>query len=144
MLPKISEVGRLGSDPALRYLASGKAVADLRIVFSKRKKTEAGGWVEDGSLWVKATVWDKHAEFVAESLSKGDSVIVSGELSESEWTDREGNVRKSLDLKVYDIGPVLKWNAVKVLRAERSSQSEGPVGDDPWASAPADDTEPPF
>lgn len=137
-LPRITEVGKLGADPNLRYLASGKAVADLRIVFSKRKKTENGGWVDDGALWVKATVWDKHAEFVAESLSKGDSVLVTGELSESEWTDKEGNVRKSLDLKVYDIGPVLKWNAVRVLRAERSSQSEAPAEVDPWATTTTD------
>ena len=144
-LPKITEVGKLFADPEIRWTATGKAVATIPIVFSKRTKTEAGGWQDAGTLFIRGTLWDQYAQNAVDSLSKGDSVLVTGEIFEREWEDKEGNKRKTLELKIYDIGPALKWNPAKISRADRSSQSAGPV-DDPWASNPPLDSEdsPPF
>lgn len=134
MLPKISEVGRLWDDPTIRWTPSGKAVVTVPLVFSKRKKTESGSWEDVGSLFVRGTLWDQYAQNVADSLSKGDSVLVSGELAEREY-EKDGEKRKSLELKIFDIGPTLKWGPVKIARAERSSgESWSSASDDPWAS----------
>lgn len=143
MLPKIAEVGRLWADPEIRYTAGGKAVCTLPLVFSKRKKNEDGTWVDDGSLFVRGTLWDKYAENAANCLAKGDQVFVVGELMQREYETKDGEKRTSLELKVYDCGPTLRWNEAKLSRAERSSQA-GPPVDDPWASTPPDSSEAPF
>jgi single-strand DNA-binding protein len=149
MLPKITEVGKLWRDPELRFTPGGKAVCDIPLVFSKRKKTDAGGYVDAGTFWVHGTVWDQCAENCAETLAKGDQVLVTGELYEDEFVDRKTNEkRKVVKLRIYDIGPILKWNSAKINRAERSSRQAEPE-DDPWASSPAgppldDDSEAPF
>jgi single-strand DNA-binding protein len=139
MLPKIAEVGKLWADPELRYTPAGKAVCSLPLVFSKSKKTDNGGWVDDGTFWVRGTVWDTQAENCAEALSKGDKVLVIGELCEREYEDKKtGEKRKSMDLKVFDIGPSLKFNSATISRAERLSKQGAPA-DDPWASADSSD-----
>lgn len=144
-LPRISEVGKLWKDPELKYISTGKAVCDLGIVFNKRTKTENGGWQDAGSLFVRGTLWDKYAENAAETLSKGDQVLVTGELHMREYEKNDGTKGQSLELKIYEIGPALKWNPAKIARADRLSQSSGPA-DDPWASNPplTSDEEPPF
>jgi single-strand DNA-binding protein len=149
VLPKVAEVGKLWKDPELRFTPAGKAVCDIPLVFSKRKKTDAGGYVDAGTFWVHGTVWDQCAENCAETLAKGDQVIVMGELYEDEYTDKKTNEkRKSVKLRIYDIGPILKWNSAKINRAERSSRDDTPPDEDPWASAPAPSLdsgeEPPF
>jgi single-strand DNA-binding protein len=142
MLPKISEVGKLWAEPELRFTPGGKAVCSIPLVFSKSKKTENGGWVDDGTFWVRGTVWDTQAENCAETLSKGDKVLVIGELCEREYEDKKtGEKRKSLDLKIFDIGPSLKFNPAKISRAERGSQQQGAQANDPWGSAPATDSD---
>lgn len=137
MLPKINEVGKLWGAPELRFTPTGKAVCTLPLVFSKSKKTDNGGWTNDGEFWVRGTVWDKQAENCAETLDKGDRIFVSGELVERKYTDKEGNERKSIELKVFEVGPSLKFNPAKISRAERMSQSGGLPNEDPWGSAPA-------
>lgn len=146
-LPRINgEVGRLWKDPTIRYTGSGKAVCEIPLVFSKRRKDETTGkWEDVGSMFVRATAWDAMAENCGNTLSKGDNVVVSGELSVNEYDRKDGSGKgQSIELRVYEIGPSLRWNEAKIQRVERRSESTGPV-DDPWGSAPAaGDEECPF
>ena len=136
MLPRIAEVGRLWADPSIRYTPAGKAVCTLPLVFSKRKKDEdTGKWVDDSSLFVRGTVWDQQAEHAGNSLSKGDNVFVTGELFQREYEAKDGGKRQSLELRVWEVGPSMKWNDVKIQHADRSSDGATP-SDDPWGSAP--------
>lgn len=153
MIPKIAEVGKLWKDPEISYTPAGKAVCKLSIVFSKRKKTENEGWIDDKELWIKVTVWEKYAENCMETLTKGDLVMVSGELYQRKYTDNNGQERTSLELQTYEVAPILKHNSAKINRADRSSQGGGGKADnDPWATSgttidapPLDsDTEAPF
>jgi len=56
-----------------------------------------------GALWPKCTIFGKRGEAVAPYLKKGQQVAVSGELSESKWTNKEGVEQKSLELRVNDV-----------------------------------------
>jgi single-strand DNA-binding protein len=133
-LPRISEVGKLWADPTIRYTAQGKAVTTVPLVFSKRKKDDTTGkWEDAGTLFVRGTLWEQYAEHAANSLTKGDTVLVTGELEQREY-EKDGEKRQSLELRIYDIGPALKWAPVNIQRADRSSQS-GPPADDPWSSS---------
>ena len=144
-LPKIHEVGRLTSDPVLRYGPSGKPVASLNVAFNKRKKDpQTGEWVDAGALFVRCTAWDQMAENVSNSLSKGDEVFVSGELSMREYDRTDGSGKgQSLECNLYAIGPTLSRATAKVARATRTGadgNGSGTPVDDPWAIAPATKT----
>lgn len=144
-LPKIQgETARLYADPELRFTPGGKAVCSLPLVFSKRTKNAQGVWEDSGSMFVRGTVWEQLGENAAESLSKGDEVIVTGELSIREFERKDGSKGQSLELNVYAVGPSLRWGPAKVQRVERGSASTSSAGADPWAGAPAEDDGAPF
>lgn len=154
-LPKIQEVGRLTSDPILKWTPSGKAVATINVAFNKRKKDAEGNWVDAGALFVRCTAWDQMAENCTESLSKGDEVFISGELSMREYDRTDGSGKgQSLELNLYAVGPNLSRATAKVNKATRSGEASTPQVDDPWSTAPATttgskstttyDDEPPF
>jgi single-strand DNA-binding protein len=152
-------VGRLVDDPELRFTSSGKAVARVRLAFSSRKKNPTTNEWEDGDkFFVDGTVWDQEAENVAESLTKGTEVHVTGRLKQRQYETREGEKRTAIDLQVDSIGPTLKYATAKVQKMQRSSggaqgrANPGVPGDgDPWsvAAAPVNagsfaDDQPPF
>jgi single-strand DNA-binding protein len=150
-LPRIAEVGRLAAPPELRFTQSGKAVCSMRLVFSKRRKNEASGeWEDVGTLWVDATAWEQVAENIAESgLDKGSEVLVIGELYEREYEKRDGSGKgKSLELRVYHVGPDLTRATARVSKVSRDGQGAPKAkarvggGGDPWGSAGGDDQAP--
>jgi single-strand DNA-binding protein len=123
----------------LKFGQSGKAVARIRLVANSRKKNEDGEWVDDKTLWMTGTAFDKQAENVAESLAKGDLVVVSGRLQTDEWEANDGTKRKrtATTLVIDSIGPSLRWDAQHKVQA--ASQR---TDDNPWGAPDA--SEPPF
>ena len=89
--------GRI-AEPELKYTQGGKAVLDLRICATPRKKNrDTGEWADDGTeLWVSAPFWDAEAERLAEFLGKGDTVTVTGTLAQEEFQRRDGGVGQKL------------------------------------------------
>lgn len=138
-LPRVAEVAKLWKDPELRYTPSGKAVCELPLLFVKRARNDAGQWEDVAQMWVRGTVWDRAAEHAAESLSKGDEVLVSGELSTREFERKDGSKGTSVEMRVFEVGPSLRWGSAKVSRAERSAARPSGPSDDPWQAAPADE-----
>jgi single-strand DNA-binding protein len=156
-LPTLTGIGRLVDDPELRYTSSGKAVTRLRLAFSARRKDpQTQEWVDGDKCFLDATLWDQAAESAAESLTKGIEVLVSGQLKQRTYEDREGNNRTVFELAFAAVGPSLRYATAKVQKMQRSGgsgyaqTSPAPGADDPWATsaAPAgtalQDTEPPF
>jgi single-strand DNA-binding protein len=164
----LTVIGNLTDDPELRFTPSGAAVAKFRIASTPRFMDKASGeWKDGDPLFLACTVWRQVAENVAESLSKGSRVIVSGRLRQRTYETKEGEKRTVMDLEVDEIGPSLRYATAKVQRMSRSGgggfgsgggggqQGGGGGGfasDDPWATAaPASsggggnfDDEPPF
>lgn len=134
-VPRITISGRLAEDPELRFTQAGKAVCRLRLVASDRVK-DGDQWKDGDTLWISATCWERLAENVAESTKKGDLVIVTGRLVTEEWTDREGNKRSAITLKVDTVGADLTFRTLphggKV--HEDRAASVGAPTDDPWAT----------
>lgn len=157
-LPTLNGIGRMVDDPELRFTSSGKAVAKLRLAFSARRKNPTTQEWEDGDkCFLDATLWDQAAENAAESLTRGTEVMVSGELKQRTYQDREGNNRTVYELSFASVAPSLKYATAKVQKMSRSGGSTGAQSggggnfDDPWSTASpagttrqtADDT-PPF
>ena len=99
---KIVIVGYLGRDPEIRYTLQGMAVCSFSIATTERRKDKSGEF-QDQTTWFRVTCWGKQAEFVNERLQKGNQVYVEGRLTQSEYTDKDGNARTSLEVNASDV-----------------------------------------
>ncbi|MGZ9830228.1 single-stranded DNA-binding protein [Tsukamurella ocularis] len=152
----ITIIGNLTADPELRFTPSGAAVSNFTVASTPRTyDKDSREWKDGDALFMRCSLWREAAENVAESLTKGCRVIVSGRLKQRSYDDRDGNRRTVVELDVEEIGPSLRYALAKPVRAARggqsqqSSQQRPPQQDDPWGSAPASDfggaqQDPPF
>lgn len=144
----ITITGRLATDPDLRFAATGTAMCTVVVPDQKSKKNEATGqWEEQSATtWFRATVFKEKAEALAAIAKKGDTVTVSGRLITREWTNKDGEVKSSLEVDFATVAVV-----PREVRAERS---QGQPAADPWATTaqptaaawgqPVTNDEPPF
>jgi len=85
-------VGPVGNDPEIRYTPSGVPVVHLSIPISKYQGVDETGTAKYGTVWVDVTLWRKQAEYVGSYVTKGDKVIVVGELENPQvWVSGEGD-----------------------------------------------------
>ncbi|MBX7448965.1 single-stranded DNA-binding protein [Mycolicibacterium sp. 018/SC-01/001] len=163
----ITVVGNLTADPELRFTPSGAAVANFTVASTPRiYDRQSGEWKDGEALFLRCNIWREAAENVAESLTRGSRVIVTGRLKQRSFETREGEKRTVVEVEVDEIGPSLRYATAKVNKASRSGGGGGGFGgggssrgseqprsgaqDDPWGSAPASgsfggaDDEPPF
>ena len=138
MSASIILVGNLAQDPELKFTGGGKALAKLAVVTSKRKKNDqTGAWEDTDTTFWNVTVWDKTAEHVADSLQKGDPVIVNGTASERSWQNEQGEKRSRIEVNATNIALDLRRWSVKADRTnnvQTHSAGQAPVADDPWSA----------
>jgi single-strand DNA-binding protein len=132
MSAPVTLTGRLTADPELRFTAKGDAVLNLRVVTSGRKKTD-DGWVDVDTTFWTVSAWRQMAENVANSIQKGDAVVVVGKVKSRQYDDKEGNKRTAWEVAADHIAADLKWTTVNMQRVERSTVA-AKQQDDPWAS----------
>jgi single-strand DNA-binding protein len=163
----ITVIGNLTADPELRFTPSGAAVANFTVASTPRMfDRQSNEWKDGEALFLRCNIWREAAENVAESLTRGSRVIVTGRLKQRSFETREGEKRTVMEVEVDEIGPSLRYATAKVNKANRSGGGGGGFGggggsrqpaggggapaDDPWGSAPASgsfggaDDEPPF
>ncbi|MGH9847111.1 MAG: single-stranded DNA-binding protein [Blastocatellia bacterium] len=99
---KIMIVGYLGRDPEIRYTPQGKAFCSFSIATTEKRKDNTGE-SQDVTTWFRVTYWDRMAEVANQYLSKGKQVYVEGRLRTSEYTDREGQKRQTLEVFGTDL-----------------------------------------
>ncbi|MBE4718288.1 MULTISPECIES: single-stranded DNA-binding protein [unclassified Pseudarthrobacter] len=117
----ITVIGNLTNDPELRFTPSGSAVANFTIASTPRTfDRQSNEWKDGETLFLRAAVWREAAENVAESLTKGMRVIVSGRLKSRSYETKEGEKRTVMELEVDEIGPSLRYANAKVNRTQRS------------------------
>lgn len=132
----LTVVGNIASDP-VRRRAGEHELIKFRVASNSRRRTADGSWETGNSLFVTVTCWDRLVTGVGASLSKGLPVVVVGNLFTSEYEDKDGVRRSSVELRAKAIGPDL---ARCVARVEKII-SAGP--DNPAAVAPADPADDP-
>ena len=172
--PIITVVGNLTGDPELRYVSSGTPVASFTVASTPRTLNRQTQQWEDGeAMFIRCSVWREHGENVAESLSKGMRVLVTGRLTVRSY-EYNGQQRTSLEMQVDEIGPSLRYARAQVTKVAGGGSGGGSFGGgngyqggggygggrasydapqggsahDPWSSAPqggsAFDDNPPF
>ena len=89
--------GNLGRDAESRYLPNGDPVVNFSVA------VKSGYGDKEKTTWAKCAMWGKRGEAVAPYLNKGQLVGVSGEITLREYTDKDGAVRASLEVRVNDL-----------------------------------------
>ena len=90
-LNRINVMGRIGKDLELRRTQSGKAVTSFPIAVDRDGK-------DAGTDWFDVVAWERTAEFAAQYCAKGRKVVVDGRLQARDWTDKDGNTRRAVEI----------------------------------------------
>ena len=93
-------------------------MANLRVAVTQRIQQD-GEWRDGDTSFLKVNVWRGQAEHLADSLTKGDRVMVTDRLRQRSWETPEGDKRSVTEIEADEVGASLKWATAKV---ERSSQ----------------------
>ena len=134
MLNHITVMGRLTRDPELRRTQSGTPVASFSIACDRDYKDKATG--ERPTDFLDIVAWRATGEFVSKYFSQGRMAVVSGRLQMRDWTDKEGNKRRSAEI----IAENIYFGDSKTKEdQEPPASSGGPVeaaGGDPFGGLP--------
>ncbi len=161
----ITMIGNLVNDPELRFTPSGAAVAKFTVASTPRFLDKATNeWKDGDSLFLQCQIWRQAAENVAESLTRGMRVIVSGRLKQRSYETKEGEKRTVFEVEVDEVGPSLRNATAKVTKTTRpaggasgsfstpTESASSASAEDPWSAAPVGggwssagtDDQPPF
>lgn len=123
----ITIIGNLTQDPELRFTPSGAAVANFTVASTPRQfDRQSNEWKDGETLFMRCSVWREAAENVAESLTRGTRVIVSGRLVSRSWEDKEsGQKRSVMEMQVDEVGPSLRYANAKVTKTQRGGGNFG-------------------
>jgi single-strand DNA-binding protein len=131
----ITIAGQLGRDAEVRQLNNGDPVCAFSLADSQGR--------DKPTIWWNCSLFGKRAESLAPYLLKGQSVTVSGNVTEREWTDKDGAKRKSMDVRVGDVAlqggkregsaaPPAPAQQTRAPAAKPSSGFDGPDDDIPF------------
>ena len=91
----ITIAGGLGRDAEIKYLNNGDPICNFSVADSQGR--------DKPTIWWNCSLYGKRAEALSQYLTKGQSVTVVGSITEREWQDKDGNKRKSMDVRVSEI-----------------------------------------
>lgn len=114
--------GNIARDAEVKHLPNGDAVANFSVADNQGKDKQAIFW--------NASIFGKRAESLAQYLTKGQSVTITGNVTEREWTDKDGNKRKQLDVRVNDLSLQGGKREQSDAKRQAPASSGGPDGED--------------
>ncbi|MCE7067900.1 single-stranded DNA-binding protein [Dyadobacter sp. CY326] len=115
---KVILIGNLGSDPEVRYLESGSAVAKFNIATTESYTNKSGERV-DNTEWHRIELWEGLAKVAEKYLKKGNQVYIEGRIRTDSWTDKEGQQKT---------GVTIRANSMTLLGGPSGSGSGGDGG----------------
>jgi single-strand DNA-binding protein len=115
-------VGNATDDAELRYTPSGVAVCNFSVAVNNRTK-KGDEWVDGEPSFYRVAVWRDYGENVAETVKKGDQVLVYGRLMTRTWTDQEQQKHTSLDITADEVAVPLRWATAKVTKVRRNQDA---------------------
>lgn len=116
-------VGNVVTDPVLRRVGDQQVVR-FRVASNSRRRTADGTWEHGDTLYASVSCWGKVATGAAGSLSKGDPVIVAGQVYTTEYEDRDGNPRNSVEVRAAAVGPDLARCTASIQKIRRQSDEQ--------------------
>jgi single-strand DNA-binding protein len=133
-------IGNLTSDAELRFTPSGAAVANFTVASTPRTfDRQSQEWKDGDSLFLRCSVWREQAENVAETLTKGTRVVVTGRLKQRSFETKDGEKRTVVEVDADEVAVSLRYAQAQIRRTTRSGGQQAPrqQREDPWSSEPA-------
>lgn len=124
---KVILIGNLGSDPEVRYLESGSAVAKFNIATTESYTNKSGERV-DNTEWHRIELWEGLAKVAEKYLKKGNQVYIEGRIRTDSWTDKEGQQRTGITIRA---------NSMTLLGGPASSSSGGDGSNQGYSQQPS-------
>ena len=121
---KVILVGNLGRDPESRTFPSGDKVVSFSLAMTESWRDKATGERKDKTEWVNVSIFNEHIAKVAEQYcKKGSKVYLEGQLQTREYTDKDGNQRKSTEVVLQ------KFRGELTLLDSRKADGDAPRSD---------------
>lgn len=132
----ITIVGNLVADPELRFIPNGAAVANFRVATTPRVyNRDTQQWENGDAVFLTCNAWRDMAENIAETLTKGMRVIVTGKLRQRSYQTKEGENRTVYEIEVDEAGPSLRYATAQVHRPDRQGGGQqGNGGQSTWGT----------
>jgi len=127
----ITVVGNITRDPELKFLNSGQAAVRLSVAVNRRWQNRQTQEWEERVSYFEVTGYGSMAENAANSLTKGNRVIVSGRLEQRSWETENGDKRSIVEINADEIAPSLRFATAVVTRTPRAEGSNSPSSDRP-------------
>ena len=134
----LAVVGHIVNNPERRQVGT-QEVMKFRVASNSRRRTADGAWEPGNSLFINVNCWGKLVTGVGAALGKGAPVIVVGHIYTSEYEDRDGNRRSSLEMRATAVGPDVSRAIVRIERPGYAGPT--PVDAAEPAAATADATQ---
>lgn len=125
----ITILGNLTREPELRYIPSGTPVANFGVAVNRRWQNNDGEWQEEVSF-VDVVVWNSLAENCAESLKKGDRVLINGRIQMRTWETQEGMTKNKIEVVAKAVAPSLEWATAEIIKNTKQDTDEVEESDD--------------
>lgn len=111
--------GNATRDPELRFTPSGQPVATFGLAVNRRWQNRQTQQWEEAVSYFDIVCWGQLAENVAESITKGTRLMVTGRLDQRTWETQEGDKRSKVEIVADEVGPSLRWATASVTKNER-------------------------
>ncbi|WP_333608272.1 single-stranded DNA-binding protein [Arsukibacterium sp.] len=100
---KVILIGNLGTDPEVRYMPQGGAVANLTVATSESWTDKATNEKKEQTEWHRVVIYQRLAEIAGEYLRKGSKVYLEGKLKTRKWTDKDGVERYTTEIVANEL-----------------------------------------
>src|SRR6201994_4757782 len=137
----LTVVGHIVNDPQRRKVGDQEVIKS-RVASNSRRRTGDGGWEPGNSLFVTVNCWGRLVTGVGAALGKGDPVVVVGYVYTSEYEDKEGVRRSSLELRATSVGPDLARCVARIESRRQPSANSDDAAESPAADGVANGDEP--
>ena len=138
----VTVIGNVTRDVELKFTPSGAGVAEFGIAVNRRwQNRQTQEWEEQVSFFdIKA--WQQLGENAADSINKGDRVVVTGRLEQRTWETDNGEKRSKVEIVADDVAVSVRWAIVRQLeknekRSEGGNSSSGRGSNGGGRQAPA-------
>ena len=115
-------IGNVTRDPEISFVAGGVALAKFGVAVNRRWLNRTTNEWEEQVSFFNVTAWRELGENVANTVTKGMRVIVTGRLEQHTWETDAGEKRSAVDIVADEIGPSLRWATAEVVRNPRDSE----------------------
>ena len=119
----ITVVGNIVTKPDRKRVGDQELIK-FRVASNSRRRTPDGQWEPGNSFFVTVNCWGKLVTGVGAALGKGDAVIVVGHVHTSEYEDKEGNRRSSVEVRATSVGPDLARCIARIESRRRAEPAE--------------------